>query len=230
MKNLLFDRRLMNEVGDEGGSGGGGSAVDTGAQDTGAVDAPASAHKGALSGVADEGTEGSEGATSFDFENGTQDDYFSKVSVEGIDGMEFSMENAKKNWGEFLMENKITPEVFSKFVALEGKYQKEMSDAIAKEEAKAVKAAEARMQAEDEAFHKEFNPEQITSMVSAAKRDFGGDKAFIKAIGTELASNSSIGKLLLFWAEGHKADTVPGGGVAQHKPGFAARWTGNPKY
>lgn len=234
MYKLLFDSRLFDEVGEGGGAGGGaGEAQPTGGEGTSTSteggEAEGGGTKGALSGVTAEG-EGEGESVGFDFEKGTADDYFTKVKVESIEGMEFSMDNAKKNWGAFLMENKISPEVFSKFLALEGKYQKEMADANARAEAKEAAKLEAKMAAEDEAFRKEFNPEQINAMVDAAKRDFGQDRDFLGTIGTTLSSNPSIGKLLLFWAEGHKADTVPNGGNVPSKQGFAARWTGNPKY
>lgn len=216
---------------DEAGAEGGGATAETtaggaltgtgGAEDTPTTDASSSDNSDVQS---DSG---------YDWEHATVEDYFSKVSAPKIDGVEFDVKMAADHYGQFCIDNKISPEVLTKYLEMEGKFVAEQNKATEAEEAR--KNAEFRkgFEAQGMALKRDFSPQQIQSAVDVLGRDFAGDKDFMRYATREMSNNPSLVKLLVNWAETHQTDRGVGAGngvtngVAR---GFAARWTGNSSY
>ena len=165
----------------------------------------------------------------YDWEHATIDDYFSKVSAPKIDGVEFDVKMAADHYGQFCIDNKISPEVLTKYLEMEGKFVAEQNKATEAEEAR--KNAEFRkgFEAQGAALKRDFSPQQIQSAVDVLGRDFAGDKDFMRYATREMSNNPSLVKLLVNWADTHQTDggVGIGNGVTNGAGlGFAARWTG----
>lgn len=203
----------MDEAGAEGGGAPAETAADGGAEPQGALGGqPAT-------------TEGGD----FDWGNATPQSYFEKVSAPTGEGIEFDSKMAAERYGQFCIDNKISPQVLSKYLAMESKFIVEQNKATEAEEAR--KNAEFRkgFEAQGAALKRDFSPQQIQSAVDVLGRDFAGDKDFMRYATREMSNNPSLVKLLVNWAETHQTDRGVGAGHGVTNGaglGFAARWTG----
>ncbi len=207
---------------DEAGAEGGGSPAPAGDGDMGSTPA------GALGGGNGPASDGGE-VQGYDWEHATAEDYFSKVVAPKIDGVEFDAKMAADRYGKFCIENRISPETLTKYLALEGKFVEEQNKAAASEEAKRHAEFRKNFEAQGEALKRDFSPQQIQSAVDVLGRDFADDKDFMRYATKEMSNNPSLVKLLVNWAESHQVDTGTGtgrgaGGVGGR--GFASMWTG----
>ena len=239
MNELLFGfgRRncLMNEAGGEGGGGGAGGAGDNaggagGAGNAGGGGDNADVAGGALSAAGSEGNAGRNGDDTIDYAKITDADYMAKVNVPQIEGVQLNVDDVGKRYAAFCRENKIPPEVMSKFLELEGKYFAEDDKKAADEMQKLANEMKANFDAQGELLHKTYTQEQIGTAVKVLQTDeFSGDKDFMSIATNELSNNPTLVKLLLNWSEHHQADTGTGAGQgtgAGGTVGFAERWTG----
>lgn len=206
---------LMDEVsGAEGG--GGGDPAPTGAlSPDNSTPAPSAPSEG--------------GEQAYDFANATPQDYFSKVEIPSIEGVEFNKDAALKNYGQFCIDNKISPEVLTKYLALEGKLIAEQNKVAEAESAEESAAERKNFEAQGVALKREFSPQQIDTAVEALSRDFSQDKDFMRYATREMSNNPSLVRLLVNWAETHSVDKAIGvgsGSSGSGAKGFAARWTG----
>lgn len=205
---------------DEAGAEGGGAPAETAG---GGETAPQGA-LGGQSAPADTSAGGD-----FDWGNATPQSYFEKVSAPTGEGIEFDSKMAAERYGQFCIDNKIPPEVLTKYLAMEGKFVVEQNKAMEAEEAR--KNAEFRkgFEAQGAALRRDFSPQQIQSAVDVLGRDFAGDKDFMRYATREMSNNPSLVKLLVNWAETHQTDRGVGAGHGVTNGaglGFAARWTG----
>lgn len=215
-------------AGGTGGAGGSGGAGGTGGALSGAGGAGAGTGAGGTGGA---GGAGAGAGDAIDWDKITDAEYFGKVKVAPIDGVNINMEHAQKMYGEFCRKHHIAPEVVAEFMGLEGK---NYFDAMKKaDEAQAAQAAEVakNFNAQGEALHKAFNDSQIQTAVQALQNDttLNGDADFMKAVTGPLSNNKTMVALLLNWAEHHRTDSNTGAGAgagAGGNQGFAARWTG----
>ena len=220
--NWLTNKNVL--MAEAGGEGGGGENS-----------APANPPAGALNGGENSApanppaSEVNSESGAYDFTNATPEDYFGKVEVPSIDGIEFNRETAMKNYAQFCIDNKIAPEVLSKYLALEGGLVAEQNKAAAAEEAAQQAEARKNFEAQGAALKREFSPQQISTAVEALTKDFSRDKDFMRVATREMSNNPSLVRLLINWAETHKTDngTGVGNGIGGgSERGFAARWTG----
>lgn len=198
-----------------------------------AEDISAGAAGGALSTAQTGETAGSEGVlsstqqetqTSVDYSKMSNEDYFKDFKAP--EGVDVDVESLTKNFGDFLRENKISPDVLSKYLAIEGKLQMDADAAAKAESDKAAKEAADAFKAEGELVRKNFTPEQISSAVSALS-EFKDDKGFFELATGQMSNNQTLVKLLVNWAETHKGDSAPGGAAAPgSKQDFASSWMG----
>lgn len=153
-----------------------------------------------------------------------------KVKVPQIDGVQLNIEDVSKRYAAFCRENKISPEVMSKFLELEGKYFAEDDRKAAEEMQRVANERKANFDAQGELLKKTYTQEQIGTAVKVLGSDeFSGDKDFMAIATKELSNNPTLVKLLLNWSEHHQADTGTGAGQgtgAGGAVGFAERWTG----
>ena len=212
---------------DEAGGEGGGVAPAGGAVGEGGGGADA-APQGALGGGNSPASTGGEGG-GYDWEHATAEDYFSKVTAPKIDGVEFDAKMAADRYGQFCIENRISPETLSKYLALEGKFVAEQNKVAADEEAKRNAEFRKGFEAQGAVLKRDFSPQQIQSAVDVLGRDFAGDKDFMRYATREMSNNPSLVKLLVNWAETHQVDTGTGAGKGAGGlggRGFASTWTG----
>lgn len=239
MNELLFGfgrhNCLMNEAGGEGGGGGAGGAGDNaggagGAGNAGGGGDNADVAGGALSAAGSEGNAGRNGDDTIDYAKITDADYMAKVNVPQIEGVQLNVDDVGKRYAAFCRENKIPPEVMSKFLELEGKYFAEDDKKAADEMQKLANEMKANFDAQGELLKKTYTQEQIGTAVKVLETDeFSGDKDFMSIATNELSNNPTLVKLLLNWSEHHQADTGTGAGQgtgAGGTVGFAERWTG----
>lgn len=241
MKQLLFgfglNYCLMEEAGGAGGGGTGGAGAGTGGTDTGTGGTDTGTGDtdtgtgtgGALAGAG--GTGGTGGAgEEVDYSKMTDADYMAKVTVPTIEGVTLNVEDVGKRYAAFCRENKISPEVMSKFLEMEGKYFAEDDKKAADALEKAAKERKANFDAQGEALKKAYTAEQIGNAVKVLSSDeFTSDKDFMAIATKELSNNPTLVKLLLNWGEHHQADTGTGAGKGAGSSGlsgFAERWTG----
>lgn len=226
---------LMNEAGGEGGGGGAGGAGDNaggagGAGNAGGGGDNADVAGGALSAAGSEGNAGRNGDDTIDYAKITDADYMAKVNVPQIEGVQLNVDDVGKRYAAFCRENKIPPEVMSKFLELEGKYFAEDDKKAADEMQKLANEMKANFDAQGELLKKTYTQEQIGTAVKVLETDeFSGDKDFMSIATNELSNNPTLVKLLLNWSEHHQADTGTGAGQgtgAGGTVGFAERWTG----
>lgn len=160
----------------------------------------------------------------------TDADYMAKVTVPTIEGVTLNIEDVGKRYATFCRENKISPEVMSKFLEMEGKYFAEDDKKAAEALEKAAKERKANFDAQGEALKKAYTTEQIGNAVKVLSSDeFTSDKDFMAIATKELSNNPTLVKLLLNWGEHHQADTGTGAGKGAGSSGlsgFAERWTG----
>ena len=204
---------------EEAGAEGGGAPSETAA---GGETAP----QGALGGQA--GT-APDGGSEFDWGNATPQSYFEKVSAPTGDGIEFDSKMAAERYGQFCIDNKISPEVLTKYLAMESKFIVEQNKATEAEEARRNAEFRRGFEAQGAALKRDFSPQQIQSAVDVLGRDFAGDKDFMRYATREMSNNPSLVKLLVNWAETHQTDGGVGAGKGVTNGaglGFAARWTG----
>lgn len=256
MNELLFGFRrhyclMAEEGGAEGGAGGGGGGGTGGGTGTGGDNGGAGEGQGgdngdkggtgdgastggALSGAgAGAGGSGGAGAgeAAIDWEKITDADFFAKVSMPEIEGVKVDSEYVQKQYGEFCRKHHIDPKVVTEFMKLEGEaYKNELAERKAARET-ADKEVKENFEAQGKALRAEFNQIQIDEAVSALQNDatLNGDADFMKAVTGPLSNNKTIMRLVLNWAEHHKADTTAGAGAgagAGGAAGFAERWTG----
>lgn len=248
MKNLLFGLFghycLMapedGNTGENGGGGGGTSGGGDGGQggDNGETFATTGgdggeggeggATGGALAG-AGKGGEGGEGdGTTVDWDSMTDEKYFEGFEAPAVDGIEMNMEHVKKTYGAFLRKYHIPQEALKEYLEMEGKAFRKAYDTNKESEAAETKAIKENFEAQGEALKKNFNEAQIETAVSTLAT-FSSDEDFMKIATTNLSNNSTLVRLLLNWAEHHKADGTAGAGNGQGGSplsGFAERWTG----
>ena len=207
----------MEEAG-EGGDGGAGALAVAG--DGGGEAAPADGDGGALAGA---GGEKPVEAPAVDWEKMTDEEYFKDFKPpDGVDAKEL-----QANYGAFLRENRIPQTVLTKFLEISAGLEKKAADAERAEAAKAEAEAKAAFQAEGKALREAFNAEQIASAVEALK-GFSDDKAFFEAATGTFSNNATLVKLLVNWADTHRADGVHGAaaGAGGAKDDFLTSWTG----
>lgn len=215
-------------AGGTGGAGGGTGGAGTGGALSGAGGAGAGTGAGGTGGA---GGAGAGAGDAIDWDKITDAEYFGKVKVAPIEGVNINMEHAQKMYGEFCRKHHIAPEVVAEFMGLEGKsYLDAMKKADAATAAQAAEVAK-NFNAQGEALHKAFNDSQIQTAVQALQNDttLNGDADFMKAVTGPLSNNKTMVALLLNWAEHHRTDTNTGAGAgagAGGGQGFAARWTG----
>lgn len=224
MKNWVLGRMLFEEaVGDDGAQGGGAGG-------TGGADTAAGADNGASSatdgGKADNNAGALAGARAaaepVDYSKMSDEDYMKQVKVP--DGLDFDGASFSKAYGAFMRENKISPEVVSKFLEIEGA----AAANEAKEEAARVEAEQKAFKEEGAALVKQFNPEQIASAIKALKDVGAADEAFMKMATGRFSNNATLVKLLVNWGETHKVDTLPGAANGSAgKDDFATLWMGS---
>lgn len=205
-----------------GGEGGGGNSATTGGAGGEGGGEPQGALGGSGGAPAPTGGE-------FDWGNATPQSYFEKVTAPTGEGIEFDSRMAAERYGQFCIDNKISPDVLSKYLAMESKFVIEQNKAAEAEEAK--KNAEFRkgFEAQGAALKRDFSPQQIQSAVDVLGRDFAGDRDFMRYATREMSNNPSLVKLLVNWAETHQTDTGVGAGngaAAGSGRGFASTWTG----
>lgn len=210
----------MEEAGGEGG----------GAPDAGADAATGGALGGSSAPTATTGGEGAgSSAEAFDFGNATPQSYFEKVTAPTGEGIEFDSRMAAERYGQFCIDNKISPDVLTKYLAMESKFVIEQNKAAEAEEAKRNAEFRKGFEAQGAVLKRDFSPQQIQSAVDVLGRDFAGDKDFMRYATREMSNNPSLVKLLVNWADTHQTDTGVGAGsgaTAGSGRGFAARWTG----
>lgn len=232
MKELMFGRHavVMAEAGDNGGEGGagGGEGDAGGAGDGGALSSVSHADDNGGEGGAGGGEGGGE---AIDWDNVTDAEYFAKVAMPEIDGVQINSEFAAKRYGEFCRKHHISPGVVSEFMKMEGEgYAAGLKKM---HEASAAKAAETRanFDAQGKALHAKYTPAQISTAIDTLRNsvELSGDADFMKAITGSLSNNKTMVALLLNWAETHKGDGNTGAGSGNGSigaKGFASTWTG----
>lgn len=243
MKTLLFgiERNfylMAEEGGDEGAGGGAGGAGsegggDDGAGSDGAEDGGAGeGGEGVLSGgKTGAGGTGSDSSDTIDWDNITDADFFSKVTMPEIEGLKVNSEFVQKQYGEFCRKHHIDPKVVSEFMKLEGDaFKNELAERKAASEAEA-KAIRENFDAQGKALRAEFNQIQIDEAVKCLQNDatLNGDEDFMKMVTGPMSNNKTMMRLILNWADNHKTDTTSGagGGAGSNGDiGFAARWIG----
>lgn len=213
---------------EEAGADGGGAPAETtagGVLTTEAAEAssPTEAEQTATDG----GTSAEQGG--YDWEHATADDYFSKIAPKLSDGVEFNSKIAALRYGQFCIDNKIPPEVLTKYLEMESKFVSDQNKAMAEREAQESAEARKNFEAQGAVLKRDFSPQQIQSAVEVLKRDFAGDKDFMRYATREMSNNPTLVKLLVNWADTHQTDggVGIGNGVTNGAGlGFAARWTG----
>ena len=210
--------------GGEGGAGTGGSGGMFGGQGGEGGGAGDATKGGALGGAG----EGGAVAGEIDWDKITDDEYFGKVEIPAIEGVNINADHIKKTYGEFLRKHHISPEAVKDYLAMEGATFKKAWDTAKEKEAAETKAIKENFDAQGEALKKNFSEAQIETAVGALST-FADDKDFMQIATTNLSNNSTLVKLLLNWAEHHKVDGTTGAGQGQGGgglSGFAERWTG----
>lgn len=230
------------EGGGEGGQGGGGTGGGDGgagggmfAGQGGEGGGGTGTEGGALGGAGGQGGQGGEGGKGeggagdgIDWEHITDDEFFGKVEIPKIDGVNVNLDFTKKTYGEFIRKHHISPEAVKDFVELEGKLFKKTYDGVKAKEDAETKAIKENFEAQGAALKKAYSQEQIDTAVGALAT-FSEDKDFMQIATTNLSNNPTLVKLLLNWAEHHKVDDNTGAGQGQGSgglSGFAERWTG----
>lgn len=224
------------EGGGEGGQGGGG----TGGGDGGAGGdvfsgqggdggAGTGTEGGALGGAGGQGGEGGAGEGAIDWDKITDDEYFGKVQVPTVEGVNMNMDYVKKTYGEFIRKHHISPEAVAEYLKMEGgTFKKVYDETMAKQKAETEEIRK-NFNAQGEALKKAYNPQQIDTAVKALAT-FSDDKDFMQVATTNLSNNSTLVKLLLNWAEHNSVDDTAGAGAGAGAggalAGFAERWTG----
>jgi hypothetical protein len=249
MKNLLFgmfgrDCLMAPEdgnTGENGGGGGGGGGTGGGAGGAGSGGMFAGqggeggggsgTEGGALGGDGGEGGEGGAGAGegAIDWEKITDDEYFGKVQVPAVDGVNMNMDYVKKTYGEFIRKHHISPEAVAEYLQMEGgTFKKSYDETVARQKAETEEIRK-NFVAQGEALKKAYNPQQIDTAVKALTT-FSDDKDFMQVATTNLSNNPTLVKLLLNWAEHNSVDDTAGAGAGAGAGGalggFAERWTG----
>lgn len=249
MKNLLFgmfghDCLMAPEdgnTGENGGGGGGGGGTSGGGEggqggDGGETFATTGgeggggggATGGALANAGKVGEGGEGEGTTVDWGSMTDDKYFEGFEAPAVEGIEMNMEHVKKTYGAFLRKYHIPQEALKEYLEMEGKAFRKAYDTNRESEAAETKAIKENFEAQGEALKKNFNEAQIETAVSTLAT-FSSDEDFMKIATTNLSNNSTLVRLLLNWAEHHKADGTAGAGNGQGGSplsGFAERWTG----
>ena len=217
------------EGGGDGGQGGGaGGGVFAGqgggGQGTGT-------EGGALggAGAGGEGGEGGAGDGAIDWDKITDDEYFGKVQVPTVEGVNMNMDYVKKTYGEFIRKHHISPEAVAEYLQMEGgTFKKAYDETMAKQRAETEEIRK-NFNAQGEALKKAYNPQQIDTAVKALAT-FSDDKDFMQVATTNLSNNPTLVKLLLNWAEHNSVDDTAGAGAGAGAggglAGFAERWTG----
>jgi hypothetical protein len=213
----------MEEAGSEGSGAltGTGGVTDNGATDNGATDNGATDNGATDNGATDNG--------GYDWEHATADDYFSKVTPKMSEGVEFNSKIAALRYGQFCIDNKIPPEVLTKYLEMESKFVADQNHEAQVREEQANAEARKNFEAQGATLRRDFSPQQIQSAVEVLKRDFAGDKDFMRYATREMSNNPTLVKLLVNWADTHQTDHGVGAGNGMTNGsglGFAARWTG----
>lgn len=229
--------------GDGGGAGGAGGG--TGGQGAGGTDGGAGGgmfagqggqggqgtgtEGGALGGGAGNGGAGGAGDGAIDWDKITDDEYFGKVQVPTVEGVNMNMDYVKKTYGEFIRKHHISPEAVAEYLQMEGgAFKKVYDDTMAKQKAETDEIRK-NFEAQGEALKKAYNPQQIETAVKALST-FSEDKDFMQVATTNLSNNPTLVKLLLNWAEHNSVDDTAGAGAGAGAggalAGFAERWTG----
>ena len=210
---------------EEAGSEGGGAPAD---QPTGGVPADQPTG-GALTGTGGATDNGATDNGGYDWEHATADDYFSKVTPKMSEGVEFNSKIAALRYGQFCIDNKIPPEVLTKYLEMESKFVADQNHEAQVREEQANAEARKNFEAQGATLRRDFSPQQIQSAVEVLKRDFAGDKDFMRYATREMSNNPTLVKLLVNWADTHQTDHGVGAGNGMTNGsglGFAARWTG----
>lgn len=214
--------------GGEGGQGGDGGTTFATTGGDGGEGGDGGQGGGALSG-AGKGGDGGEGeATTVDWDSMTDEKYFEGFEAPAVDGIEMNMEHVKKTYGAFLRKYHIPQDALKEYLEMEGKAFRKAYDTSSAKNAEELKAIKENFEAQGAALKKNFNEAQIETAVSTLAT-FSSDEDFMKIATTNLSNNSTLVRLLLNWAEHHKADGTAGAGNGQGGSplsGFAERWTG----
>lgn len=210
------------EGGSGGGSGGAGGAGGAGAGGQGGEGGQG--QQGALGGAG-------AGAGEIDWEKITDAEYFGKVKMPTIEGVQVNAEHAAKAYGAFCRKHHISPEVAAEFMELEGKSYAEGLRKSNEAKAAETKAYKENFDAQGVALHKAYNAEQIQTAVKVLQNtpEINGDEDFMKMVTGPLSNNKTMVALLLNWAEHHQVDGNTGAGAGAGSggaKGFASRWTG----
>lgn len=233
MKWTMF--RYMDAAGDpagEQGGGGGDEFISETPSDKGGADEKGAAlETPSALGSAKGAGETADGG--IDWEKITDAEYFGKVAAPEIEGATVNMDAVAKHYGDFCRRHHIAPEVVADFLKMDGEnYMKNSAAKRAAEEAEGNKVREAFL-AEGRELREVYTPDQIETACNTLAHNFAGDKKFMDVATTVLANNKTMVKMLLNWADTHRADGNTGAGnglgSAAHR-GFAATWTGNPSY
>ena len=209
---------MFNGKGGDGGAGGGTNG--------GALSGGAGGENGGAGGA---GGEAGAGDGAIDWEKITDDEYFGKVQVPTVEGVNMNMDYVKKTYGEFIRKHHISPEAVAEYMKMEGgTFKKAYDDAMAKQKAETDEIRK-NFAAQGEALKKAYNPQQINTAVKALA-NFSEDKDFMNIATTNLSNNPTLVKLLLNWAEHNTVDNTAGAGSGAGEgsslAGFAERWTG----
>lgn len=226
MKRLVYRWPLMAEAGAAGGSGGGDPAQTDG--QTGAIsgnaDTAQQTQTGDQTGALNGNTQTAQPATAeIDYGKMTDDEYLGKVTLP--EGQQWD-KTAMSKFAPLLRENKIPPEVFAKFVALDAQIAKENGEAQQKRLDEENRAAREAFKTAGDEFRKEYTPEQMKEMNDTLSKI--GDETF-KTLVTKspLSNNKTMGRMLLAYRQVYGVeDTVPNGGTAGSSDAFAKRWMG----
>lgn len=218
-------------TGEGGGDGGQGSGAGGGvfAGQGGEGGQGTGTEGGALGGGAGGGGTGGAGEDAIDWDKITDDEYFGKVQVPTVEGVNMNMDYVKKTYGEFIRKHHISPEAVAEYLQMEGgTFKKAYDETMAKQRAETEEIRK-NFNAQGEALKKAYNPQQIDTAVKALAT-FSDDKDFMQVATTNLSNNPTLVKLLLNWAEHNSVDDTAGAGAGAGAggglAGFAERWTG----
>lgn len=213
--------------GASGGDGGSGGGMFTGQGGEGG--AGDGAKGGALGGAGAGAGAGAGGEGAIDWDKITDDEYFGKVEVPAVDGVNMNMDYVKKTYGEFIRRHHISPDAVKEYLQMEGGIFKKAYDEAKTKQDSETEEIRRNFEAQGQALKKAYNPQQIETAVKALS-SFSEDKDFMQVATTNLSNNPTLVKLLLNWAEHNSVDDTAGAGTGAGAggtlAGFAERWTG----
>lgn len=187
-----------------------------------------SSDNGALSAENSESQQDIEGALNESQEEVKQEIDYSKMTdaeyadkLEKVDG--FNRDEFAKMYGKFCRDEKLSPELVSKYIKME----KARIDETNAENKKAREAEAKAFQEEGVELRKKYNPQQINTAIQGLK-SLGADEKFMGYATKELSNNPTLVKLLINWRETHSEDNGAGitGAESSREKTFEEVWTG----